>query len=277
MNIQWYPGHMAKAKRQIQELMKQIDVVIEVTDARVPHSARNPDILEIYRKPRILAVTKCDLADPARTQVWLQYWELQQEDVVLLELLNGKGVYVLRKEIRKYLTRQKREPRVLVVGIPNVGKSTLINRLAGRSCAKVGAKPGVTKGKQWISARGFKLLDTPGLLRPKLEDQETARRLAAVAAIKEEVFDSEEITYWLLRFLQKEYPHLLERRYNLEDPAADIDQVFSVIGVQRGCLLSGGEINRLQTARLILKDFRQGLIGPITLELPQRNDLNEGS
>jgi len=135
----------------------------------------------------------------------------------------------------------------------------------------------VTKGKQWISARGFKLLDTPGLLRPKLEDQETARRLAAVAAIKEEVFDSEEITYWLLRFLQKEYPHLLERRYNLEDPAADIDQVFSVIGVQRGCLLSGGEINRLQTARLILKDFRQGLIGPITLELPQRNDLNEGS
>ncbi|HHX01833.1 MAG TPA: ribosome biogenesis GTPase YlqF [Firmicutes bacterium] len=277
MDIQWYPGHMAKARRQIQEHLKFIDVVVELTDARIPRSARNPDIIEIHRKPRILAVTKCDLADPARTAIWCQHWQRQQEKVVLLELTNGKGINVLRKEIRKCLTKQKREPRVLVVGIPNVGKSTLINRLAGRSSAKVGAKPGVTRGKQWINAQGFRLLDTPGLLWPKLEDQETARKLAVVAAIKDEIFDSEEITYWLLRFLQDNYPHLLVRRYDLEDPAAEISAIFSLIGYQRGCLLAKGEIDRLQTAQLILKDFRQGLIGPITLELPQRNDQNEGS
>jgi ribosome biogenesis GTPase A len=277
MSIQWYPGHMAKARREILENLKHIDVVVELTDARIPASARNPDIPEIHRKPHILAVAKCDLADPACTEIWCQYWRQQREKVVLLDLINGKGINVLRKEITKYLTKQKREPRVLVVGIPNVGKSTLINRLAGRSSAKVGARPGITRGKQWINAGGFRLLDTPGLLWPKLEDQEAAKRLAVVAAIKDELFDAEEITYWLLEFLQDNYPKLLAKRYGLEDPAVETGEVFASIGYRRGCLAAGGDIDRLQTAQVILKDFRQGLIGPITLELPQRNEQNEGS
>jgi len=277
MGIQWYPGHMAKARREILENLRLVDVVIELTDARVPRSARNPDIPEIHRKPWILAVTKCDLADPVRTELWCQFWQRREEKVVLLELINGKGINVLRKEISKYLTKQKREPRVMVVGIPNIGKSTLINRLTGRSSAKVGAKPGVTRGKQWINAGGFRLLDTPGLLWPKLEDQEAAVKLAAVAAIKDEIIDVEEVTYWLLRFLQQDYPQLLAKRYNLADPVGELETVFTTIGHRRGCLLAKGEIDRRQTAQLILKDFRQGLIGPITLELPQRNEQNEGS
>lgn len=270
MTIQWYPGHMAKARRQIRESLKLIDLVIELTDARIPQSARNPDIPEIHNKPYLLAVTKSDLADPERTRIWLEYWREQREKVVLLDLLSGRGIQKLRTEVRRSLPHLKRNPRVLVVGIPNVGKSSLINRLTGKSGTRVGAKPGVTRGKQWINARGLQLLDTPGILWPKFDDQEAAKKLAVTAAIRDEILDLEEITYWLLDYLQKNYPDLLMERYQLDGIADDLETIFDQIGRKRGCLRSQGEIDRLQTAQLVLKDFRSGLIGPITLELPKK-------
>lgn len=270
MDIQWYPGHMAKARRQIKENLKLIDLVVELTDARVPQSARNPDIPEIHHKPYILAVTKTDLADPARTEVWRQFWQKNQEGAVLLDLASGKGVEKLRTEIKKSLPALRRPPRVLVVGIPNVGKSSLINRLTGRSGTKVGAKPGVTRGKQWINAKGLQLLDTPGILWPKFEDQETAKKLAATAAIRDEVVNIEEVTYWLLNYLREHYPELLVKRYSLDLGINNTLELFEQIGRQRGCLRAQGEIDYLQTAQAVLKDFRSGLIGPVTLELPEK-------
>jgi len=270
MGIQWFPGHMAKARRQIKESLALIDIVIELTDARVPQSARNPDIPEIHSKPYILAVTKCDLADPDKTRVWADYWRTKNERAVLLELSKGRGIEYLRSEIKRSLPQIRRTPRALVVGIPNVGKSTLINRLAGKKSAKVGARPGVTRGKQWINAHGIQLLDTPGILWPKFTDQETAIKLAAVAAIRDEVFNWEEIALWLISYLAHEYPSLLAKRYDLvaidQEPVVILDH----IGRKRGCLRTKNEVDYQQAAQILLTDFRQGLIGPITLELPMK-------
>ncbi len=271
MNIQWYPGHMAKAKRQIQENLKLIDIVVELIDARIPMSSQNPDISEIYGKPRIKAATKWDLADPEITKLWQNYWQRKGEVVVLLDLLCGNGIGQLRNEIQKSLPKIKRLPRILVVGIPNVGKSTLINRLAGKGRTKVGARPGVTKGKQWILAGGLQLLDTPGVLWPKIEAKETAYKLAAVASIRDEVYDVELLAYWLLDFLVEKYPECLVGRYGLNSSPHNesVENIMNFIGQRRGCLRAGGLIDLPKTAQVILKDFRLGLIGPISLELPE--------
>lgn len=269
MNIQWYPGHMTKARRQIQENLKLVDVVIELTDARIPESGRNPDIAEIHAKPYILAVTKTDLADPNHTQMWMEYWKANQENVVLLDLISGKGIRQLNKEILKSIPSLRRAPRALIVGIPNVGKSSLINRLSGRAGTKVGAKPGVTRGKQWVNAKGVQLLDTPGILWPKIENQETAKKLVAVAAIKDEIIDTEEIANWLIGFFSDYYPELLKERYKLMEFS---DDVLADIGKKRGCLMAGGIVDRQKAANLLLKEFRSGRIGSVTLDLPQRMD-----
>lgn len=269
MTIQWYPGHMTKARREIQENLKLVDIVIELTDARIPVSGRNPDIAEIHSKPYVLAVTKTDLADQEQTRLWYKYWQSNQEQVVLLDLATGKGVQQLIKTIRKMTPNLKRSPRALVAGIPNVGKSSLINRVSGKGGTRVGAKPGVTRGKQWVNANGVQLLDTPGILWPKLEDQEAAKKLVTVAAIKDEIIDLEEIAKWLIQFLVNNYPELLKKRYNLTEFS---DDILGDIGKKRGCLMAGGVVDRQKAANIILKEFRTGQIGKITLDLFQRTE-----
>lgn len=270
MNIQWYPGHMHKTKRQIQENLRLVDVVIEVTDARIPQSGRNPDIKEIHNKPYILAITKVDLADPKRTDMWQNFYRQHHEKFVLLNLLSGQGINQIKRELQVYVSGIKRKPRILIVGIPNVGKSSLINRLAKKKHAKVGAKPGITRGKQWINAGSFQILDTPGILWPKFDDQVTAKKLVAVAAIKDEIIDSEEVAYWLLSFLAINYPHLLYSRYGISNNAIDAAYLMETIGTKRGCLGANNVIDVSKTAHLVLKDFRTGLIGRITLERPHK-------
>lgn len=269
MSIQWYPGHMVKARRQIQADLKLIDVVVELADARIPQSSRNPDFAEIHHKPTVLAITKEDLADPKCTGLWMDFWRKKKKRVVVLNVPSGRGISQLKNMIKTAVPNLRRPPRVLVVGVPNVGKSSLINRLVGRGSAKTGAKPGVTRGKQWINAGGFRLLDTPGILWPKFEDQETARKLAVVNAIRDEVVDVQELAHWLLGYLTENYWLAVSERYNLSSPANDLLQE---IGKARGCLLPGGVINTEQAAALVLNDFRTGKLGRITLELPEEGN-----
>ncbi len=269
MDIQWYPGHMAKARREILLNLKLVDLVIELTDARVPKSSRNPDIPEIHGKPYVLVATKTDLADPKRTKAWVDFWRTNREKVVLLDVLTGKGFRELEREIKIITPSLKRTPRALIVGIPNVGKSSLINKLAGKSSTKVGAKPGITRGKQWIKAAGLQLLDTPGILWPKFADQETAYKLASVSAIRDDISDWEELAEWLLKTLVKHYWIPLSQRYKLTSPEADL---LALIGSKRGCLRAGGIIDRRQAAQVVLQDFRSGRLGRISLEVPNGED-----
>lgn len=262
MTIQWYPGHMTKAKRMIQEELKIVDGVLELIDARIPFSSRNLDLIELIVKPRIMLFTKIDLADPVLTEAWLKYWGAQGENIIATDLIKGTGIDRLNLAIRHTFAHLKRKPRLLVVGIPNVGKSTLINRLIRRRGAKVGARPGVTRGKQWLSAADMQLLDSPGILWPKFDDQNTAKKLAAVASIRDEIFDQGEIAFWLLNFLQSVYPDSLKERYGKLDP----QNLLEEIGRMRGCLLRGGLVDFNQTAALILKDFRTGKLGQVTLD-----------
>lgn len=280
MNVQWYPGHMTKAKRMMQEDIKLIDLVIELVDARVPLSSRNPDIDELGKnKARLILLNKADLADERSNEMWANYFQKKGFFVVKVNSRSGAGMKaiqaVIQQACKEKIDRDRkrgilnRPVRAMVVGIPNVGKSTFINSFAGKACAKTGNKPGVTKGKQWIRLnKNVELLDTPGILWPKFEDQLVGRKLAAIGSIKDELLNGEELVLELLDFLKVSYPGLLGERYSVEE-VEDTVEVFRGIAAKRGCLKKGNELDFDKTAALILDDFRSGKLGRITLENPQ--------
>ena len=278
--IQWYPGHMTKAKRQMQEDIKLIDLVIELVDARLPLSSKNPDIDSLANnKARMILLNKADLADDKKTAAWENYFTDKGYFVVKLDSRSNKGMKDINNSIglacREKIERDRkrgiinRPVRAMVVGIPNVGKSTFINSYAKRACAKTGNKPGVTKGKQWIKlSKTLELLDTPGILWPKFEDQEIGLRLAMVGSINDQILDIEDLASKLISFLVEEYPGALEAAY-LANEASKPYEIISDIARNRNCLTKGGELDLAKAAKMFLDDFRGGKIGKISLELPK--------
>ena len=282
MNVQWYPGHMTKAKRQMQEDIKLVDLVIELADARVPDSSRNPDIDELGRnKARLILLNKADLADPKYTDQWTARLKEKGCFVLPVNARNNSGLKavhaVIQEACREKIERDRRRGilnrpvRAMVVGIPNVGKSTFINSFAGKAAAKTGNKPGVTKGNQWIRLnKNVELLDTPGILWPKFEDPRVGMMLAYTGAVKENVIDLEELACFLMTLLHKHYPQALLDRYQVEAPE-DIPgwELLELAGRKRGYLVSGGEVNLERMARVLLDEFRGGKLGKFTLEMPE--------
>lgn len=282
--VQWFPGHMAKTKRLIQEQLKLVDAVIEIVDARLPLSSRNPllDSLIADRKPRVIILNKEDLADPARTKEWINYFNSTAgcRAIACNSTVNKKQVIATLKEVLMDLTKEKRERqekkgikkftiRCMIVGIPNVGKSTFINIISGKKAAMTGDRPGVTRGTQWVRLDDMlELLDTPGILWPKFDDQDAAMKLAAVGSINDEVYDRDEAVWKLIGYLQQEYPALLKERFKLEDEALEMQphELMDQIGKNRGCLLKGGRIDYSKLSTMMLQEFRSGKIGRITLE-----------
>lgn len=280
-NIQWFPGHMTKTRRLIEENLKMIDVVVEILDSRIPYSGRNPYFDDIIRnKPRLIVMNKSDLADKERTAEWIKWYGRQGIEVIPISCATGAGVNKItlcaRKLIQEKLDRdlekgRKRILKIMMVGIPNVGKSSLINRLVGKASTKTGDRPGVTKGKQWIRLKGdVELLDTPGILAPKFEDQELAKRLAYTGAIKDEIMNTELLAYSLLDYLRDNYAELLKARYKLDDiTGKEGYEILEMIGKKRGFVISGGEIDTERAANMVLDEFRGAKIGNITLEVPE--------
>ncbi len=280
MIINWYPGHMAKAKRLIEENLKVIDAVIELVDARIPVSSTNPMIAALLgEKPSVIVFNKADLADPAALELWKAYYRNRGRHVIALNSKDGRGIKQLIQAVHKMAEPKlahwrarglkNRPVRTIILGIPNVGKSTLINRLAGRNVAKTADRPGETKGKQWVHlSDSLDLLDTPGVLWPKLEDQRSAKRLAATGAISDAVFDMQEVVTELISELSVRYPEALARRFKLdgldEDPALTVVR----IGRNRGCVVAGGTVDMEKTYKLIIKEYREGRIGAISLDWP---------
>ena len=287
MNVQWYPGHMTKAKRQMQEDIKLIDLIIELVDARVPLSSRNPDIDELGKnKARMILLNKADLADERQNRARMEYFKEKGIYAVSIDSRNKgsmKAVSAAITEACKEKTERDRRRgiknrpvRAMVAGIPNVGKSTFINTFAGKACAKTGNKPGVTKGKQWIRLnKNVELLDTPGILWPKFEDQTVGLRLAFIGSIKDEILNTEELGGELIRFLVQSYPGVLQEKYDVSE-SQDIYACLEEIAKNRHCLVRGSELDMEKAARLLLDDFRNGRIGRITLEFPQDYEETDG-
>ncbi len=281
MNIQWYPGHMTKARRMMQEDMKLIDIVIELVDARVPLSSKNPDIDALAAgKARMILLNKYDLADKARTDEWEKWYADRGFYVFRLDARKSgqmKAVIdMIQEACREKIERDRkrgiinRPVRAMVVGIPNVGKSTFINTFAGKACAKTGNRPGVTKGKQWIRLnKNVELLDTPGILWPKFEDQMVGERLAFIGSIRDDLLDAAGLAVDFIDFLKKFYPGILSGRYDV-DEKCDRIELLEQIARGRGCLKKGGELDLDKAARLLLDDFRSSKLGKITLEFPER-------
>lgn len=281
MNVQWYPGHMTRAKRQMQEDIRLVDLVIELVDARVPAGSRNPDIDALGKnKYRLILMNKADLADCKVTERWSAVFRERGFFVLSLDARNNSGMKavsdVIMEACREKIERDRRRGiknrpvRAMVVGIPNVGKSTFINSYAGRACAKTGNKPGVTRGNQWIRMdKNVELLDTPGILWPKLEDQEAALRLALIGAIRDEILNTDELAVQLIRFLTEEYPGLLGERFEVQE-AQESAEVLMQIARKRGCLTKGGEPDYSRAAALLIDEFRSGRLGRITLEKPEQ-------
>ncbi len=277
MNVQWYPGHMTKARRQMQEDIGLIDLIIELVDARVPLSSRNPDIDELGKnKARIILLNKADLADERQNEAWVAYFKEKGYYVVKADSRRKPDMKAMQSAIREASAEKKardlkrgiknRPVRAMVAGIPNVGKSTFINTFAGKACAKTGNKPGVTKGKQWIRLnKEVELLDTPGILWPKFEDQEVGLRLAYVGAIKDDVLNVEELALKLIDLLIRKYPGRIAGRYEISEEQ-DALHILKSIGRVRGCLKKGEEIDYAKASNMLFEDFRSGRIGRITVE-----------
>ena len=276
MNVQWYPGHMTKAKRQMQEDLKLIDLIIELVDARVPLSSRNPDIDQLgQNKSRLILLNKADLADERQNEAWKEYFQSKGFHVVKVDSRNGAGMKtiqnVIQEACKEKIERDRRRGiknrpiRAMVAGIPNVGKSTFINTFAGKACAKTGNRPGVTKGKQWIRLNKNELLDTPGILWPKFEDQEVGIRLAFVGSIKDDILNMEELALKLIDYLKERYTGLLEKRYGISEEGNAVE-ILGEIAKARGCLKKGEELDYTKASGLLFDDFRSGKIGRITLE-----------
>lgn len=276
-HINWYPGHMAKTKRLISENINLIDIVYEVIDARIPASSKIKDIDNyIKNKPRIMIMSKYDLCDKIETNKWIKYYENQGYKVLPMDLehnVNIKPLINLTNELMKEKNQKnetkgllKRKARVLVIGVPNAGKSTLINRLVSKKAANVGNKPGVTKNLNWIRiSNDLELLDTPGILWPKIDENNVAYNLATFTAIKEEILPIEEVIYYILNTLHKFYPHILKERYNV-DTVEDIEETLNIIGKKRGCLIKGGIVDYDKVYTVIMNDIKLGILKGITFD-----------
>ena len=281
MHFQWYPGHMTKAKRMMQENIKLIDIVVELLDARVPLSSRNPDIDQLANnKFRLVILNKADLADEEGNRLWENYFKEKGFYVLRVNSQKGQGIKnvkgMIMEACKEKMERDRkrgimnRPIRAMVAGIPNVGKSTFINSFAGKACAKTGNKPGVTKGKQWIKInKDVELLDTPGILWPKFEDQTVGLHLAFIGSIKDEIIQVEELSLNLIQYLQEKYPVLLKERYGLPEEEMTPVQTLAKIGEIRDRKKQGGEVDLEKAAALVMEDFRSGKMGRITLEFPE--------
>lgn len=279
MMIQWFPGHMAKARKEVEGQLRLVDLVIELVDARAPMASQNPMLQQItQQKQKIILLMKKDLADDEKTVRWIQYFNAQSIASIPVNANNDQDISRVVQLVDTYRLQmhkkmqakgiiQPRPLRAMIVGIPNVGKSTLINRLAKKKIARIGNRPGITRHQQWIKVgKQFELLDTPGILWPKFEDQEVGKMLAAIGTIKDTILSLQDIAAYILQFLQKEYPSLYEQRFNLDPTLADMWEVFEAIGKERGALESGGHINFDLVAEQIVHDLRSGRIGKITFE-----------
>lgn len=283
MNIQWYPGHMTKAKRMMQENIKLVDLILELVDARVPFSSRNPDINEMGgQKARIILLNKCDLADEKKTALWSDYFRKQGFQVVQVNSRSGSGLKAIHGAVQEACKEKierdrkrgilNRPIRAMVAGIPNVGKSTFINSFAGKACTKTGNKPGVTRGAQWVRLnKQVELLDTPGILWPRFEDPKAGVRLAMIGSVKDEVINTEELALELLHFLKEEYSGTLEKRYGIPE-TEDVLSMLRGIAEKRGCLLKGNELDLGKAVGILLEEFRNGKLGRFTLEVPEEAD-----
>ena len=279
MNIQWYPGHMTKARRMMEEDSKLIDLVIELVDARLPLSSRNPDIDNLAKnKARLILLNKSDLSDERVNNQWTEYFKEKGFFVIKLDSRSGAGMKainaVIQEACKEKIERDRkrgilnRPVRAMVVGIPNVGKSTFINSYAKKACAKTGNKPGVTKGKQWIKLnKNLELLDTPGILWPKFEDQQIGLKLAMAGSINDEILNIAELSVELIKFLVKEYPGTILERYGVEEDMKELD-ILEQIGTKRGCLKKGSVIDIDKAADIVIDEFRAGKLGKISLERP---------
>lgn len=281
MNIQWYPGHMTKTRRMIEENLKMVDLAVEILDARLPASSQNPVLSEILgQKPKIILLNKSDLADEVANQCWAKAFHEKGTPVLFTDCASGKGLGGLEETAKKLLSeriendRKKgivgRAIRMMVVGIPNSGKSSFINRVSGRAGTKTGDRPGVTRDKQWIRMKnGMELLDTPGILWPKFEDPEVGKRLAFTGAIKDEIMDVEELACLLIDTLSALYPNELKARYKLDSLCDTGYETLEMIAKKRGFVMSGGALDTLRASNILLDEFRSGKIGRMTLELPE--------
>ncbi|MBU5470773.1 ribosome biogenesis GTPase YlqF [Falcatimonas sp. MSJ-15] len=284
MHFQWYPGHMTKAKRMMQEDMKLIDLVIELVDARIPLSSRNPDIDELGKnKSRLILLNKSDLVTEKSNDIWEKYFKDKGYYVVRINSKNGTGIRqidsVVQEACKEKIERDRRRGilnrpvRAMVVGIPNVGKSTFINAYAKKACTKTGNKPGVTKGKQWIRLnKNIELLDTPGILWPKFDDQLVGMRLAMIGSINDDILNTTELGFELIKFIHANYEGLLEKRYAIKESEDTLD-MLTQIAISRHCILKGNEPDLDKAANIVLDEFRAGTIGKITLEFPEQENV----
>ncbi len=282
MNINWFPGHMAKTRRLIQEHLKLVDVVVEIRDARIPMSSGNPMIEELLgTKPRLILLNKYDMADDSVTGRWMDYFQSVNTKVLLTDSVSGKGLErvigavkgLVPEKMEKYQAKGMRFiPKMMVVGVPNVGKSSFINKLTGKSSAKTGDRPGVTTAKQWIRIQNeVELLDTPGILWPKFEEPAVGQKLAFTRAIKDEILDIEELCFFFLKCMEEQgYLQRIAERYKLEIPqGTETYDLMEMIGKKRGFMVRGGEVDMLRTANTVMDEYQKGLLGKITLEKPE--------